>query len=97
MQRDITRDYRTEFDKKPLFKKSLMTMDDLKVGIKVTGAVVNITHFGCFIDIGVGHEALLHSSCMKGMTLNIGDRIESYIINFDKSKKRIGLNLIEIL
>lgn len=84
-------DLRSEVSQEPLFRKGIRSMTDLKVHTKVTGRVKNVTHFGCFIDIGVGTDALLHQSKMRGIILNIGDRIEAFVDSLDIIKKRIGL------
>lgn len=84
-------DLRSEVSQEPLFRQSITSINDLKVYTKVTGRVKNVTHFGCFVDIGVGRDALLHQSKMKGLTLNLGDKIEAVVESVDVSKKRIGL------
>ena len=37
----------------------------------VSGVVRNVTHFGAFVDVGVGTDGLVHVSKMKGMTLSV--------------------------
>lgn len=72
-------------------------MSDLKAGTMVTGAVSNITTFGCFIDIGVETAGLIHNSQMRGQAPNIGDRVNAYVMSVDESKRRIQLRLDCIL
>lgn len=71
-------------------------MTDLKEGTAVTGAITNITHFGCFVDIGVERDGLIHSSHLGGMKPNIGDRIEAIVIKVDVERGRIQLKLQKI-
>lgn len=97
MQRELFRDYRCDFDKKPLFKQGLTKMSDLQKGTSVTGAVTNITHFGCFVDIGVETNGLIHSSQLFGMKPNIGDRVAAEVILVDMNRGRIQLKLQSIL
>lgn len=87
-------DLRQELNNVPLFKKGLANMQDLKIGSTVTGVVNNITHFGCFIDIGVGQAGLIHQSKLNGYSLQIGDRIEVKVINIDIARKRISLEMV---
>lgn len=72
-------------------------MSDLKAGTMVTGAVSNITTFGCFIDIGVETTGLIHNSQMRGQAPNIGDRVNAYVMSVDQAKRRIQLRLDCIL
>ena len=76
-------------------------MDSLKPGAVLTGRVGNVTHFGAFTDIGVGHDGLIHNSCMnihgRPQKLSIGNRVEVTVQNVDTGRKRIGLQLMKIL
>lgn len=87
-------DLRNESVSGPLFKKGLSSFQDLKVNSIVSGNVANVTHFGCFVDIGVGTPALIHSTKMCGFTLQIGDKVEAKVISLDEGNKRIGLLMI---
>lgn len=71
-------------------------MTDLKEGTAVTGAITNITHFGCFVDIGVEKDGLIHVSQLGGMKPNIGDRIEATVTQVDMGRGRIQLKLLKI-
>lgn len=72
-------------------------MSDLKAGTIVTGAISNITTFGCFVDIGVENNGLIHSSQMRGQCPNIGDRVNAYVMSVDEAKGRIQLRLESII
>ncbi|KAK4875071.1 hypothetical protein RN001_011493 [Aquatica leii] len=87
-------DLRSEGSTKILFKKGLTSIHDLKVGCVLTGSVSNCTHFGCFVDVGVGCDGLIHSSKMKGYSLQIGDKVEVKVVNLEINRKRIGLEMI---
>ncbi|XP_018326633.1 S1 RNA-binding domain-containing protein 1 isoform X2 [Agrilus planipennis] len=86
-------DLRSEMDKTPLFRKSLTNILDLKSGSVLTGRITNVTHFGCFVDIGVGTKGLIHSSKQKGIQLQIGDKVEVKVVKIEIDRKRIGLEL----
>lgn len=95
--RELQKDYRDDADIRPLFKQGLLKMSDLKAGTMVTGAVSNITTFGCFVDIGVKENGFIHSSQMRGQTPNIGDRVNSTVLSVDEAQGRIKLRLECIL
>jgi len=86
-----------------LFKNSIKSIANLKVGEIVTGRVTNVTQFGAFVDIGVEKCGLVHTSKMyleqnqKKYELKIGEKIESSIISLESSTNRIGLKLIQVL
>lgn len=90
----LNHDLRSEISRVPLFKKGLISISDLEVGSILTGRVENCTHFGCFVDIGVSCNGLIHSSRFKRFTFEIGDRVEVKVINIDPNRKRIGLEAI---
>ena len=88
---------------KPLFKKGLTSIEDLRVGGSLTGRVTNTTHFGAFVDIGVGKDALIHVSKMPRTLLNgkasleLGDKVEVTILNIEIDRQRIQLGLNKLL
>ncbi|KAF5296661.1 hypothetical protein FQR65_LT10201 [Abscondita terminalis] len=87
-------DLRNEANSKPLFKKNVTSVYDLDVGSALSGSISNCTHFGCFVDVGVGYDGLIHSSNMRGYNLEIGDKVEVKVINIEINRKRIGLEMI---
>jgi uncharacterized protein len=60
------------------------------------GRINNVTDFGAFVDIGVGKDALLHSSRMKGKkeSLSVTNQIYVKVLSIDVSQQRISLELI---
>lgn len=72
-------------------------MSDLTVGMLVSGAIQNITTFGCFVDIGVEHNGLIHTSQLCGKSPNIGDRVNAFVLQVDTTKGRIQLRLESIV
>lgn len=96
LQRELLRDYRSDLDKKPMFKQGLTSMADLRSGTAVSGAITNQTHFGCFVDIGVECDGLIHVSRLGGMRPNIGDRVDALVLEVDVKRKRIQLQLVAI-
>jgi transcriptional accessory protein Tex/SPT6 len=59
---------------KPLFRKEVQDVNSLKIGTVLTGKITNVTHFGAFVDIGVGQNGLIHTSKMKNSKVNLGDK-----------------------
>lgn len=97
LARESRHDYRDDSDIQPLFKQGLLKMSDLKTGMLVSGAVQNVTPYGCYVDVGVERNGLIHSSQLCGKSLNIGDRVNVYIINVEIEKGRIQLRLESIV
>ena len=44
------------------FDKNVRTLDDLQEGMELPGIVTNITNFGCFVDVGIKENGLVHIS-----------------------------------
>jgi uncharacterized protein len=80
----------------PVLRSDVLSMDDLKPGMLLTGTIRNVVDFGAFIDIGVKQDGLLHiSQIPRGDKLRVGDVIEVKIRNVDKARGRIGLGWSE--
>lgn len=90
MQKD--EDIRSKLNQ-PLFRNSVRHIDDLTVGTILSGVVRNITHFGSFVDVGVGKAGLIHVTRMK-KDLHIGQRVEVKVVNIELARQRIGLELM---
>ena len=52
------------------FDKNIRTINDLRQGMQLVGIVTNITAFGCFVDIGVHQDGLVHISQMSNSYIN---------------------------
>jgi transcriptional accessory protein Tex/SPT6 len=55
--------------------------------------ITNVTHFGAFVDIGVGQNGLIHTSKMKNSKVNLGDKVSVKVVSLDLNKNRIGLKI----
>lgn len=55
------RDPRDEFET-PILKSDVLSIEDLKEGMKLSGTVRNVVDFGAFVDIGVKQDGLVHVS-----------------------------------
>lgn len=87
---------------KPLLKSDILTLDDLKVGMKLQGTVRNVVDFGAFIDIGLKNDGLVHISKMTDQyikhpkeVVSVGDIVDCYVDEIFKDKKKVSLSLIE--
>ena len=84
----------------PMLKKDIMGIENLTVGMELTGTVRNVIDFGAFVDIGVHEDGLVHISqiCDKFIkhpseVLKVGDIVKVKVISVDVAKKRIGLSM----
>lgn len=87
---------------KPLLKSDILTIDDLKPGMKLEGTVRNVVDFGAFIDIGLKNDALVHISQITNKyikhpseLLSVGDIVTCYVLDILKDKNKVSLTLIE--
>ncbi|MFT8995864.1 helix-hairpin-helix domain-containing protein, partial [Lentilactobacillus hilgardii] len=86
----------------PLLKKDVLTMEDLKPGMKLQGTVRNVVDFGAFVDIGVKQDGLVHISKMSktfvrdpSKLVSVGDIVTVWIDSVDVDRHRIQLSMIE--
>ncbi|XP_057650911.1 S1 RNA-binding domain-containing protein 1 isoform X1 [Diorhabda carinulata] len=91
LEKPLNYDLRCEFPQATFFSTGLNSINDLSIGSKVLGRVKNVTHFGCFVDIGVGKDGLIHCSKLNDFYLQIGDKIEGEICSLDHQSQRIGI------
>ena len=82
------------------FDDSIRTINDLKVGMVLPGIVTNITDFGCFVDIGIKENGLIHISEMSGSyvsdpssVVSIHQQLKARVKAVDMERKRISLSL----
>jgi uncharacterized protein len=74
--------------------------EDLEIGMIVPGIVTNITKFGCFVDIGVKQDGMVHISQMADRFINdpaevvkLQQHVQVKIIELDLVRKRISLSM----
>ncbi len=84
----------------PTLRKDIMGIEDLKVGMEITGTVRNVVDFGAFIDIGVHQDGLVHISEITeryikhpSEVLKVGQVVQVRIKEVDVKKNRIGLTM----
>ena len=83
------------------FDKNVKTIDDLKEGMVLPGIVTNITNFGCFVDVGIKENGLVHVSqlCREFVSdpttvVSIHQHVQVKVVNIDRERKRIGMTMI---
>ena len=93
------RDMRDELPP-PLLRTDVMSIEDLKPGLELTGTVRNVIDFGAFVDIGVHEDWLVHFSRITNRfirhpseVLKVGDIVTVWVVSVDVAKKRIGLTM----
>ena len=78
----------------PILRSDVLSIEDLKDGMRLKGTVRNVVDFGAFIDIGVKHDGLLHRSQLKpGTALKVGDVIDVIILKVEAERDRISLGM----
>ena len=95
------RDPRDEMPK-PILRKDVLNMEDLKPGMILKGTVRNVIDFGVFVDIGVHQDGLVHISQITNKkfikhpleAVSVGDIVEVKVLSVDEAKKRIQLTMI---
>jgi uncharacterized protein len=76
----------------PILRSDVLSMDDLRRGMRLRGTVRNVVDFGAFVDVGVKHDGLLHRSQIpRGTHLRVGDVIDVRILKVEPERGRIGL------
>ena len=76
----------------PVLRHDVLSMEDLKEGMVLTGTVRNVVDFGAFVDIGVKQDGLLHRRAIpQGTALQVGDVIVVNVLAVDKERGRISL------
>ncbi|GLV40385.1 uncharacterized protein CBL_04185 [Carabus blaptoides fortunei] len=95
LSRPLDHDLRQENPQKPLFRTGITSMHAIKPNMVLTGRVTNCTHFGAFVDIGVGKNGLIHTRSMKGMIIELGDRVEVKVLSIEIDRGRIALEPIQ--
>lgn len=87
---------------KPLLRKDVLKMEDLKPGMELQGTVRNVVDFGAFVDIGVKQDGLVHISKMSNQyvrhpldVVSVGDIVTVWVNDVDVNKGRISLSMLK--
>ena len=82
------------------FDPNVKTINDIREGMILSGIVTNITKFGCFVDLGIKENGLIHISELADKfisdpneVVSIHQQLEAKVIEIEISRKRIALSL----
>jgi uncharacterized protein len=74
--------------------------EDLYEGMELPGIVTNITNFGCFVDIGVKQDGMVHISQMANKfikdpneVVKLNQKVRVKVVEVDMQRKRIALTM----
>jgi uncharacterized protein len=86
---------------RPLLKKDVLKLEDLKPGMELQGTVRNVVDFGAFVDIGVKQDGLVHISKLRKQfvkhpmdVVSVGDVVTVWVDSVDMNKGRVALTMI---
>lgn len=83
-----------------VFRKDVLSIEDLTPGMELTGTVRNVVDFGAFVDIGVKHDGLVHISELSNRfikhpmdAVNVGDTVKVRVLKVDPEKQKVSLTM----
>ncbi|MED1205477.1 Tex family protein [Heyndrickxia acidicola] len=86
---------------KPLLKKDILKLEDLKAGTEMQGTVRNVVDFGAFVDVGVKEDGLVHISKLSNKfvkhpldVVSVGDIVTVWVEKVDVQKGRLSLTML---
>jgi uncharacterized protein len=78
-------------------------IEDLHVGMVLPGIVTNITAFGCFVDVGVHQDGLVHISQLANKFVKdpsevvaVHQKVKVKVMEVDANRKRIALSMKDV-
>lgn len=82
------------------FDPSVKTIEDLTEGQVLPGIVTNITNFGCFVDVGIKENGLVHISELSDrfisdptQVVSIHQHVKVKVLSVDLVRKRVQLSM----
>jgi len=85
----------------PVFKQGVVKLEDLSPGMELTGTVLNVVDFGCFVDIGMHDSGLVHVSRLADKFVRdphdvvaVGDIVRVWVMEIDKERRRVSLTMV---
>jgi len=86
----------------PVFKRGVIKLEDLSPGMELTGTVLNVVDFGCFVDIGMHDSGLVHVSRLADKFIRdphdvvaVGDIVRVWVMEIDKERRRVSLTMVK--
>ncbi len=94
------RDPRDELPK-PIFRRDVLNIEDLKEGMILEGTIRNVVDFGAFVDIGVKQDGLVHKSQLSKSfvkrptdVVSAGQNVKVKVLSVKPESGRISLSMI---
>ncbi len=88
---------------RPLLRKDITHLEDLREGMLLEGTVRNVVDFGLFVDIGLKNDGLVHISQLSENYVRhpmevaaVGDIIKVKVLTIDMERGRVGLSMKEV-
>lgn len=85
------------------FDERIRTIDDIKAGMVLPGIVTNVTNFGCFVDIGIKENGLVHVSQLADRfvsdptsIVSVHQHVTVRVLEVDNTRKRISLSMKDL-
>ena len=82
------------------FDPNIRTINDLREGMVLPGIVTNITNFGCFVDVGIKENGLVHISEIADRfvsdpteVVSLHQHVEVRVLTVDVARKRVQLSM----
>lgn len=83
-----------------IFRQDVLSFEDLKPGMELTGTVRNVVDFGAFVDIGVKTDGLVHISEISSRfirhpmdAVSVGDTVKVRVLDVDQERRKIALTM----
>ncbi|GAB3731098.1 30S ribosomal protein S1 [Spirosoma lituiforme] len=78
--------------------------EDIQLGSKVKGKIVNVADYGAFLEIQPGVEGLIHVSEMSWSQhlrnpqefLKVGDEVEAQVLTLDRNDRKMSLGIKQL-
>jgi len=84
-----------------IFKQGVLKLEDLAPGMELTGTVLNVVDFGCFVDIGMHDSGMVHVSRLADRFIRdphevvaVGDIVKVWVMEVDKERRRVSLTMV---
>ena len=85
------------------FDPTVKSLDDLREGMVLPGIITNITNFGCFVDIGIKENGLVHISELADRfvsdpseVVSIHQQVRVRVLSIDRERRRVQLSMKNI-
>ena len=82
------------------FSSDIHAIEDVKPGMILPGIITNITNFGCFVDVGVKQDGLVHISQLAdkfvkdpAAVVRLNQHVQVKVLEIDIKRRRIQLTM----